>query len=37
MDKTDFYINMHPKSKYCPNCGAKMDGGISDEPIHDKK
>lgn len=22
---------------YCPHCGAKMDGGIPDEPIHDKK
>lgn len=22
---------------YCPHCGARMDGGISDEPIHDKK
>jgi hypothetical protein len=22
---------------YCPNCGAKMDGGVSDETIHDKK
>lgn len=22
---------------YCPNCGAKMDGGIPDETVHDKK
>ncbi len=24
-------------SDFCPSCGAKMDGGIPDEPIHDKK
>ncbi|MCM1271769.1 MAG: hypothetical protein NC247_14295 [Ruminococcus flavefaciens] len=22
---------------FCPNCGAKMDGCVSDETIHDKK
>lgn len=22
---------------YCPNCGAKMDGGIPDETVHNKK
>lgn len=21
------YANVNPKSNYCPNCGAKMDGG----------
>lgn len=30
-DSRPFDIN------YCPNCGAKMVGGVSDETIHDKK
>lgn len=30
-DSRPFDIN------YCPNCGAKMEGGVSDETIHDKK
>ncbi len=25
------------KLRLCPNCGAKMDGGIPDETIHDNK
>ena len=27
----EYYANVKPKSKYCPNCGAKMDGGANDE------
>lgn len=30
-DRRPFDIN------YCSHCGAKMDGGIPDETIHDKK
>lgn len=25
------HINMQPQHKYCPNCGAKMDGGDKNE------
>lgn len=27
----------HNYTNYCPNCGAKMEGGIPDETVHDKK
>lgn len=27
----EYYANVKPKSKYCPNCGARMDGGANDE------
>ena len=27
----EYYANVKPKSKYCPNCGARMDGGDFDE------
>ena len=36
---TDFFANQNRVMlfKYCPGCGAKMDGGIPDETVHDKK
>ncbi len=30
-------IKPNDVSPFCPNCGAKMDGGIPDATIHDKK
>ena len=36
---TDFFAKQNRVMlfKYCPNCGAKMEGGIPDETIHNKK
>lgn len=35
----EFNIRAYERNDYrfCPHCGAKMDGGVSDETIHDKK
>ena len=36
---TDFFAKQNRVMlfKYCPGCGAKMEGGIPDETIHNKK